>query len=63
MCILINYYKTMHIAHYPPQWNDAFLSHVILGFSCDNNLSGILQYAIKSKETKSKNKILNLKRE
>ena len=25
--------------------------HVILGFSCDNNLSSTLQYTIKSKET------------
>ena len=41
----------MHIAYYPPQWNDVFLSHVILGFSCDNNLSSTLQYTIKSKET------------
>ena len=34
----------------------AFLSHVIYGFSCDYNLSSILEYTIKSKETRSKNK-------
>ena len=33
---------------------DAFLYMWFLGFSCDNNLSSILEYTIKSKETRSK---------
>ena len=31
-----------------------FLSHVIMGFSCDNNLSSILQYTIKVKKLEVK---------
>ena len=32
----------------------SFACDLCMGFRCDNNLSSILQYAMKSKETRSK---------
>ena len=56
----INYYKTMYTTHLSEMTDDTSISltynyyDLHMRFICDNNLNSILQYTIKSKETRSK---------